>query len=82
MTSQHTTRCFFGCNAGSGFHTFFNFYPGLKEHVLLLSKVDQGRENLRSSVPLERLLLNRVMIWSISIAPLTLSRMTPLSFRH
>ena len=70
MTSQHTTRC------------FLTFYPGLKEHVLLLSKVDQGRENLRSSVPLERLLLNRVMIWSISIAPLTLSRMTPLSFRH
>ena len=42
MTSQHTTRCFFGCNAGSGFHTFFNFLPRLEGARIIIVKGGPG----------------------------------------
>ena len=42
MTNQHTTRCFFGCNAGSGFHTFFNFLPRLERARIIIVKGGPG----------------------------------------
>ncbi len=42
MTEQHTTRCFFGCNAGSGFHTFFNFLPRLEGARIVIVKGGPG----------------------------------------
>ena len=42
MTSQHTTRCFFGCNTGSGFHTFFNFLPRLEGARIIIVKGGPG----------------------------------------
>ena len=42
MTEQHTTRCFFGCNAGTGFHTFFNFLPRLEGARIIFVKGGPG----------------------------------------
>ena len=42
MASQHTTHCFFGCNAGSGFHTFFNFLPRLEGARIIIVKGGPG----------------------------------------
>lgn len=82
MTSQHTTRCFFGCNAGSGFHTFFNFLPRLEGSRIIIVKGGPGTGKSTFISAIGETFAQRVMIWSISIAPCTLSRMTPLSFRH